>query len=91
MGGASDRREIVRALAAVWMARPLAADSAEGIARWWFDWEGKVTNNELVAALDWLVRHELIAAVDTVDGRCRYYRIARDEEFIAVLTDLDVH
>ncbi len=91
MSGASDRREIVRALATVWIARPLAADSAEGIARWWFDWEGKVTNNELVAALEWLVRRGLIAAVDTVDGRCRYYRIASDEEFIAVLTDMDVH
>jgi hypothetical protein len=84
-------REIVRALATVWMARPLAADSAEGIARWWFDWEGRVTNNELVAALDWLVRHELIAAVETVDGRCRYYRIAGDEEFLALLTDRDLH
>jgi len=91
MNGAADLRTIVRALATLWMARPLASDSAEGIARWWFDWEGKVTNNELVAALDWLVQQELIAEVDTVDGRCRYYRIAGDEEFIALLTDTDTH
>jgi hypothetical protein len=85
MDGASDLHTIVRALAEVWLARPQASDTAEGIGRWWFDREGIVTNKELVNALEWMVRHELIAEVDAVDGRCRYCRAASDDQFIAVI------
>jgi hypothetical protein len=91
MDDASDLQVIVRALAVIWLARPLASDTAEGIGRWWFDWEGKVTNNDLVSALDWMVQQELISEIDAVDGRCRYYRIASDDRFKALLAGSAPH
>lgn len=85
MKEASELQAIVRALAVVWRARPLASDSAEGIGRWWFDMEDKVTLNELEKALDWMVRQGLITEVQAADGRCRYCRTAGDDQFDALL------
>lgn len=91
MDDASDLLVIARALAGTWLASPLASDTAEGIAHWWFDWEGKVTKNDLAAALDWMVEQELIMKIDAADGRCRYCRIASDAKLIALLAGSAPH
>lgn len=65
-------QELVRYL----LAHPGASDTAEGIARWWFESEDGVSPLELKKALDHLVAVGLIEASSAGDGRVRYRRRA---------------
>lgn len=52
---------------------PHAADTAAGIRSWWLLGE-PVSDADVKAALDWLVRHRLVTASDS---RPPVYRLAR--------------
>ena len=80
-----DLQAIVRALAKHLRAHPHASDTAHGIRLWWLNQEHSVTSQQLQLALTWACQHGLMEATVTVDGRCRYRRIATDDQLDALL------
>lgn len=67
-----ESRTIVRGLAAYLQIHPLACDTAEGIARWWFGVEEEVTMQGLTKALQWMAQRGYIEEIVAADGRRRY-------------------
>lgn len=54
--------------------RPQAADSADGVARWWVDGSLGVTQTEVEATLAALVRSGVLRQVHLPDGSLLYAR-----------------
>lgn len=66
---------VVRAIQDYFARHPDAADSAEGIARWWLAGEGmQASEDEVNAALGVLVRRGLVSPRRMPDGRLIYAR-----------------
>lgn len=64
---------VTRAIEHYFACHPDAADSAEGIARWWLAGEGvRASQDEVAAALEILVQCELVTARRMPDGRLIY-------------------
>jgi len=64
---------VTRAIQDYFASHPDAADSAEGIARWWLVGEGVVaTEDEVRAALGMLVERGLVLPQRMPDGRLIY-------------------
>jgi hypothetical protein len=70
--------EVRRYLAHYFHTKPLASDTAEGICRWWFPTEVGVNENEVMAALSWLMQHGVVEELMAADGRVRYRRVRTD-------------
>lgn len=71
MDTSDPRYVVVQQLMAYWLKRPHAADTLEGIGRWWLT--GAPLPSERVAqALVWLVEQGVVAAHEAADGRVRY-------------------
>jgi hypothetical protein len=65
--------EATEAIEAYLASHPLAADSAEGVARWWLAAHGVVASAEEVeAALATLVRQGRLRQVQLADGNTLY-------------------
>ena len=69
---------LVRELMLYMLVYPNASDTAEGMARWWFDPRQRVDMTAVQEALDWLVRQEVFAERVAIDGRRSYRRICSD-------------
>lgn len=73
----ADEREQVEAIAAAILAHlesnPLAADSADGVARWWLGTaHPNVTVEQAECALDWLVARGALRCLRLTDGTVLY-------------------
>jgi len=72
----SDRGKLddaIRAIEAHLASHPLAADSAEGVARWWLAAHGVVAStSEVERALATLVRRRRVRRVQLADGNTLY-------------------
>lgn len=75
MDDSAEERCVLQRLLSYWQARPQAADTVEGIQRWWLD-EAVVSRTVLARVLDSLVRRGVVDGVKAADGRVRY-RLAR--------------
>ncbi len=51
---------------------PNSADTAEGIARWWFDTPLRPTTEQVSAALRWMQALGVVEALHAADGKVRY-------------------
>jgi hypothetical protein len=51
---------------------PNSADTAEGIARWWFDSVPRPTTEQVGAALSWMEALGVVEALPAADGKVRY-------------------
>ena len=61
-------------------SHPNAADSVEGIVRWWLPRQRLADNAELTQrALDYLVANNEVKATTTVDGRVVYRRVTEPD------------
>jgi hypothetical protein len=58
-------------LTAYWLAHPLAADTLQGICRWWIA-DAAIAPAQVEAALARLVAMGLVEASQAADGRVRY-------------------
>jgi hypothetical protein len=68
---------IARRILEHWDAHPHAADSAEGICRWWLNDDGEARAVEQVErVLDALVREGTARRVDLADGTTLYVLVA---------------
>jgi len=76
---------IVDALLRYLRVNPHAADTAEGIHRWWFEPDAQYTQDAVSRALDWLNHRRLIETTTAADGHQRFRRCATDEELAAAL------
>ena len=64
---------LIQAIEAHLAAYPQAADSAEGVARWWLAGQGVVaTEPEVESALDLLVQQQRLRRVLLADGNTLY-------------------
>lgn len=64
---------LLQAIEAYLAAHPMAADSVEGVARWWLQGSGVTgTYREVEAALETLVRHGRMRRVALADGSTLY-------------------
>lgn len=64
---------LIQAIEAHLLAHPQAADSAEGVARWWLAGQGvAVTPAQLEVALALLVQHKRLRRVQLADGNTLY-------------------
>jgi hypothetical protein len=69
---------LLQAIEAYLAAHPMAADSVEGVARWWLQGSGVTgTHQEVEAALETLVRHGRMRRVALADGSTLYCGAAR--------------
>lgn len=73
----ADEREQVESIAAAILAHlesnPLAADSADGVARWWLGTaHPNVTVEQAECALDWLVSRGALRCLRLTDGTVLY-------------------
>ena len=75
MDDSPDERCALQLLLSYWQARPQAADTVEGIQRWWLG-ETVVSRAVLARVLDSLVRRGVVDEVTAADGRLRF-RLAR--------------
>lgn len=69
-----DEEEALRAadrLIAYWRTHPRAADTIEGIQRWWFD-DLPVSRSVVRVALRRLMREGRVTATTAADGRVRF-------------------
>jgi hypothetical protein len=67
------RLDLTAAILAHLAANPTAADSAEGVARWWLgDRAGPVSVGEAQAALEGLAREGRIRRMQLADGNTLY-------------------
>lgn len=65
--------KLIEAIEAHLASHPLAADSADGVARWWLAAQGVVaTPGEVEAALGLLVRRRRLRRVALADGNTLY-------------------
>jgi hypothetical protein len=79
MDSSDPRYPVVQQLIAYWLDRPRAADTLDGICRWWLT--GEPVAAECVAqALSWLVERGVVAAHEAADGRVRY-RLADESPY----------
>ncbi len=67
------------------LTHPGACDTADGIARWWFEREDTVSVQEVKQTLEALVLQGLLEASSSVDGRVRYRRRADEAALKAFL------
>jgi hypothetical protein len=68
-----DPGTLIAAIEAHLAAHPAAADSAEGVARWWLGSQGLDAGvQEVEAALDQLVRRQRLRRVELADGNWLY-------------------
>ncbi len=58
-------------LSAYWLEHPLAADTLQGICRWWIA-DAAIAPAQVEAALARLVAMGLVQASQAADGRVRY-------------------
>ncbi len=64
---------VAEAILAHLEAHPLAADSADGVARWWLGTDGSgVTLEQVERALDLLVSRRVMRRLSLIDGTCLY-------------------
>ena len=75
MDDSAEARCALQQLLTYWQARPQAADTVEGIQRWWLG-EAVVSRAVLARVLDDLVQRGMVIGVTAADGRVRY-RLAR--------------
>ena len=69
----SDIGTLIEAIEAHLATNPLAADSAEGVARWWLATHGVVASpQEVELALVTLVRQHRLRRVQLADGNTLY-------------------
>ena len=71
MDDSAEERRVLQHLLSYWQARPQAADTAEGIQRWWLG-EAAVSRAVLGKVLDDLVQRGTVDRVTAADGRVRY-------------------
>lgn len=64
-------RQAMRGLIAYWRSNPHAADTADGIQRWWLA-DLSLSRHAIDAALQHLVDEGRATAVTAADGRVRY-------------------
>ena len=71
MDASDPRHLVVRKLIEYWLEHPNAADTAEGICRWWLS---DVTASEQLVndALAWLAQRDVVVVREAADGRVRY-------------------
>jgi hypothetical protein len=73
MSAPSNLIEAIRAIEAHLASHPLAADSADGVARWWVAAHGVVSSASVVEqALAMLVRQRRLRQVQLADGNTLY-------------------
>ena len=71
MDDSAEERRVLQQLLAYWQARPQAADTTEGIQRWWLG-EAVVSRAVLARVLDGLVQRGMVDGVAAADGRVRF-------------------
>lgn len=71
MDDSAQARCALQQLLSYWQARPQAADTVEGIQRWWLG-EAGVSLAVLARVLDDLVLRGMVIGVTAADGRVRY-------------------
>lgn len=72
------KRVVIQAILAYLARHPAAADSAEGVARWWLGKQGNgVVLEEVEAALAAMVQRGLLRPVHVADGTTLYARSTR--------------
>ena len=71
MDDSAEERCAFEQLLSYWQARPQAADTVEGIQRWWLG-EAVVSRMVLARVLDDLVRRGMVIGVTAADGRVRF-------------------
>lgn len=75
MDDSGEERCVLHHLLLYWQARPQAADTLEGIQRWWLG-EAVVSRAMLAKVLDGLVKQGVVDGVTAADGRVRF-RLAK--------------
>jgi hypothetical protein len=70
-----DVESLARELETYVSSHPSAADTVEGIARWWLARKEQPSLSRVEAALDQLVRRSVIARFPLPDGRFVYQRV----------------
>ena len=75
MDDSAEERCALQQLLSYWQARPQAADTVEGIQRWWLG-DAVVSRAVLARVLDSLVQRGLVDGVTAADGRVRF-RLAK--------------
>jgi len=69
-------KAIVRAILEHLHSQPLAADSAEGVARWWLGpAHARVTEEQVAEALDLLVEGQQMRRLRLLDGTFLYLQV----------------
>jgi hypothetical protein len=76
---AADVQALVRRLCRYLQDRPLASDTADGIAIWWLGLQRNAAEDEVGSALAWLVGAGVMETVEGLDGRVRYRRVRTGE------------
>lgn len=71
MDDSAQARCALQQLLAYWQARPQAADTVEGIQRWWLG-DAVVSRAVLARVLDDLVQRGVVIGMTAADGRVRY-------------------
>lgn len=71
MDDSAQARCALQQLLSYWQARPQAADTVEGIQRWWLG-DTVVSRAVLARVLDDLVQRGVVIGVTAADGRVRY-------------------
>lgn len=69
-----DVESVARELESYVSSHPSAADTVEGIARWWLAGTEQPSLSRVEAALDLLVRRAVVARYPLPDGRFIYQR-----------------
>jgi hypothetical protein len=73
-----DVESLARELEHYLSSHPSAADTVEGIARWWLARAEQPSLSRVEAALDLLARRAVVARFPLPDGRFIYQRVPRD-------------
>lgn len=71
MDDSAQARCALQQLLSYWQARPQAADTVEGIQRWWLG-DTVISRAVLARVLDDLVQRGVVIGVTAADGRVRY-------------------
>jgi hypothetical protein len=67
---------IVRAVARYLSANPLASDTSQGITQWWLHDRRHWPEADVLIALEWMQRWQLLERIVAPDGRVRFRRDA---------------
>ena len=73
---AAEVDNLVRVLESYIASRPSAADTLEGIARWWIGGENQPSLSRVEAALELLMQRAVVTRFPLPDGRFVYQRAA---------------